>query len=91
MPVVWIPALLRELTGGTETVTVPGATVRQVVTELDRLYPGLRDRLCEHDELRSGVAVAVDGQITSRGLLKTVNDDSEIHFLPAIGGGERCL
>jgi hypothetical protein len=31
MPVIWIPALLRDLTAGKERVTVPGRTLRQAI------------------------------------------------------------
>lgn len=78
---------MRTLTGGATQVDVPGATVRQVIAELETRYPGLRDRLCDNDELRPGIAVAVDGHVTSRGLLQKVQPTSEVHFLPAIGGG----
>ena len=87
MPVVWIPSLLRELTGGRDTVTVPGATVRQVIEELERLHPGLRERLCEGGELRPGLAVVVDGQVARLGPRAPVGPESEVHFLPALGGG----
>jgi len=87
MPTVYIPPLMRSLTGGVEQLDVPGETVRQVVAELERRYPGIRERLCDGDELRSGIAVAVDGNITSRGLLQKLEPTSEVHFLPAIGGG----
>ncbi len=40
MPVVWIPALLRDLTDGVELVTVPGETVRQVIDALGLSLPG---------------------------------------------------
>jgi molybdopterin synthase sulfur carrier subunit len=85
--VVWIPPLLRDLTGGQETVTVPGDTVRQLVDALDRLYPGVRDRLCDANGLRPGIAVAVGTSITRLGLAEPVPDDAEVHFLPAISGG----
>lgn len=87
MPIVWIPPLLHELTGGQETVSVPGANVLQVIEALDELYPGIKGRLCEGDELRSGIAVAVDAQLTSLGLLQPVAAGSEVHFLPAVAGG----
>jgi molybdopterin synthase sulfur carrier subunit len=87
MPTVWIPPLLRDLTGTRETVTVPGSTVLEVIEALDRLCPGVQDRLCEGGELRSGIAVAVDTQLVSLGLLQPVAEESEVHFLPAIGGG----
>ena len=41
----------------------------------------------EEDELLPGVAVIVDGEASQLGLLERVRDDSEVHFLPAIGGG----
>ena len=87
MPVVWIPSLLRSLTGGSEQLSVPGRTVRQVVEELEQRFPGMWSRLCDGDGLRPGIAVAVDTQIARRGLAEPVGDDSEIHFLPAVSGG----
>jgi molybdopterin synthase sulfur carrier subunit len=90
-PVVWIPSLLRELTSGQEKVRVPGTTVREVIEALDRLYPGIRERLCSGSGLRPGIAVAVDSQLASRGLLQPVGKDSEVHFLPAVGGGEMTI
>jgi molybdopterin synthase sulfur carrier subunit len=87
MATVWIPALLRDLTNEQQTVTVPGITVRQVIEALDRLYPGIRDRLCDANGLRPGIAVAVDTQIARLGLLEPVAATSEVHFLPAVGGG----
>jgi molybdopterin converting factor small subunit len=87
MPVVWIPALLRDLTGGQQTVTVPGATVGQVVDELERRHPGVKDRLCGAGGLRPGIAVAVGPNLARGGLLQPVAQDSEVHFLPAVSGG----
>jgi molybdopterin synthase sulfur carrier subunit len=88
MAVVWIPSLLRDLTGGRESVTVGGTTVRQVIEALERAYPGVKDRLCDAQGLRSGIAVAVDTQVARLGLLQPVQENSEVHFLPAISGGQ---
>jgi molybdopterin synthase sulfur carrier subunit len=84
---VWIPPLVRDLTGGLETVTVPGSRVSEVIDELDRLYPGIKSRLCDGDLLRPGLVVAVDTAIARLGLREPVGPNSEVHFLPAIGGG----
>jgi molybdopterin synthase sulfur carrier subunit len=78
---------MRNLTGGKETVTVTGATVGQVIEELERLYPGIKLRLCDAAGLRAGIAVAVDTQIARLGLIEPVNENSEVHFLPAVSGG----
>ena len=87
MATVWIPPQLRDLTGGQETVTVAGANVRQIIAEVDRVFPGIRERLCDGDGLRSGIAVAVDTQVARLGLLQPVGETSEVHFVPAIAGG----
>jgi molybdopterin synthase sulfur carrier subunit len=87
MPVVWVPSLLRDLTGGLETVAVPGATVGQVIDNLERLYPGIRARLCDGESLRPGIAVAIGTDLARLGLLQPVYEASEVHFLPAIAGG----
>jgi molybdopterin synthase sulfur carrier subunit len=87
MPTVWVPALLRELTGGREVIAVPGGTVRDIIDNLDARYPGIRNRLCVGESLRPGMAVAVGTQVARLGLLQPVPEDSEVHFLPAIAGG----
>lgn len=87
MALVWIPSLLRDFTHGQETVKVSGATVRQVVDALEQQFPGIKNRICDGDGLRSGLAVAVDTQIARLGLAQPLNENSEVHFLPAIGGG----
>lgn len=88
MPTVWIPSLLREATGGRETVTVAGSTVGQVIDSLDSLYPGVKTRLCdEAGDLRPGIAIAIDTQMARFGLKEPVRENSEVHFLPAISGG----
>jgi sulfur-carrier protein len=84
---VFIPPLLRESTGGLDQVDVSAATVRQVVAALEAKFPGLRERLCTGESLRPGLAVAVNGTVSSLGLLQKVPDGSEVHFLPGIGGG----
>ena len=38
-PLVWIPPLLRDLTGGQETVTVPGRRCGEVIEALDGSFP----------------------------------------------------
>jgi molybdopterin synthase sulfur carrier subunit len=84
---VFIPALLRDLTGGADRVEVPGASVRQVVNALEAKYPGMRERLCDGDQLSARVQVAVDGQVSRLGMLERVGEASEVHFIPAIAGG----
>ena len=87
MACVFIPPQMRDLTGGRERVEVAGATLGQVVAELERGHPGFAARVRAGDAVAAGLAVSIDGAVTNRGMLAKVNPTSEIHFLPAIGGG----
>ena len=87
MPTVVIPPLMRKLTGGEGNIILPGATVREVIDNLESRYPGLKERLCEEDRLKPGIAIYINGLLTRGSILERVDADAEIHFLPAIGGG----
>lgn len=87
MPHVFIPPLLRPLTSGHEVVDVAGQNVREVIDNLDREFPGVRDRLIDGDSLKPGLSVAIGTKVSSRGLMSKTQPDDEVHFLPAIGGG----
>ena len=89
MPEVWIPTGMQSLTKGNQIVQVDGATVRQLINNLEKQFPGVRARLCDAEEtdLLPGVAVIVDGETSQIGLLQRVAENSEVHFLPALGGG----
>ena len=88
MAVVWIPSLLRTLSNGEDKVTVPGATLRQVINNLEAAHPGFRERLLDEDgNIQPDIAVAIDGETSHLGLLEKVGENAEVHFIPAIGGG----
>ena len=90
MPTVWIPSVWREkLAGGAETVEVSGATVREIVAELEEKFPGFRERLvdAEEDRIRANIAVAINGEVSREGMRKKVAEGAEVHFLPAMSGG----
>jgi sulfur-carrier protein len=87
MPVVHIPHQLRSLSAGLDRVELDAGNVEQAIEQLEQQFPGIRKRLRDEDQLRAGLAVAVDGTMSSRGLMQKLKPDSEVHFLPAIGGG----
>ena len=87
MATVFVPSLMQRLTDGKATVTVSGASVREIVNNLEEMYPGTKDRLVDKFKIKAGINVAVDGEITPIGILEKVGEDSEVHFLPAVGGG----
>jgi molybdopterin synthase sulfur carrier subunit len=87
MPVVFIPSLMRHLTGGRERVRVSGSTVRQVINSLEAAHPGVRERIMEDGRIHPSVTVFVDGEQALLELLEPVGEDSEVHILPAVSGG----
>ncbi len=62
-------------------MTVQAADVRALIAALDERFPGIGK------VLRSGMAVAIDGEIIADPLLEAVPEHGEVHFLPPIGGG----
>ena len=87
MPVVWIPEPLQSYTGGRATVEAQGRNVKRLLLALDENYPGLKDALMDGDRLKPGIAVAVNGQVSHLGALQPLQEDNEVFFVPAIGGG----
>ncbi len=84
---VWIPALHRDLTQGAEIVKIGGATVGELIDNLDAQFPGIAARLIDNGRIRPYISVAINGVITHRGLHQKLREPSEIHFVPALGGG----
>jgi len=87
MPTVVIPSLLRKFTEGLERVEVPGRSIREVVRNLGDRFPGIDQQLLEDGDIRPSIAVSIDGEIATGGVLDAVGESSEVHFIPALGGG----
>ena len=87
MPLVFIPSLMQNLTAGNKKVPVEGSNIRQVIENLDAEYPGIKSRLLDNDRIKLEISVAIDGEISTLGMIDKVSKNSEIHFLPAIAGG----
>ncbi len=80
---------MRDLTSGVEILQIAGTDMRQIITNLENSYPGFQKRLLEDDRqrIKPNIAVMIDGRNARRILNEKVDKNSEIHFLPAIGGG----
>jgi molybdopterin converting factor small subunit len=92
MAVLHIPSLLRDLTGNVEEVVVPvpaerPVSVRELLVELERRFPGVEERLLHEGDLVPGIAVFVDGEQSRLGLREKVAPESRIHFIPPAVGG----
>jgi sulfur-carrier protein len=87
MASVHLPTPLRSLTEGQSPVEAAGLTVAEVIDDLERQFPGLRERLVEGAKLRRGLAVFVNDQAPLGGLAAKVPEGASVYFAPAIAGG----
>lgn len=87
---VRIPTPLRKLTQEKDIVQSAGQTINEIVENLEKQYPGLRERLCdEHGELRRFVNIYLNDEDIrfAQGKATPVKDGDEISIIPAIAGG----
>lgn len=91
MPVtVKIPAQLRSLTRDASEVQADGATIADVVADLERRYPGIAARLLAGPrELRRFVNVYVDEEDVRflDGIDTPVGAGARVSIIPAVAGG----
>ena len=90
MATVRIPTPLRKLTQGAEEVAAAGKTIGEVITDLEKNYPGIKDRICDDKgAVRRFVNIFVkDEDIRFLKNLDTpVSDADEVSIVPAIAGG----
>ncbi len=90
MATVRIPTPLRKFTQGKDEVSVAGTNVREIITNLEANYPGIRERICDDaGAVRRFVNVFVgDEDIRFLDSLDTsVKDNDEVSIVPAIAGG----
>jgi molybdopterin converting factor small subunit len=87
--IVRIPTPLRTLTGGKDEVAAKGATVQEVIADLEGSYPGIRDRLLDEKGIRRFINIYV-GEEDVRfldGLKTQLKTGDSISIVPAIAGG----
>jgi len=83
---VLIPGALRTYTERGQ-VEVNGATLGAVLSELDRLYPGIRFRMIdEQDQIRRHIRIFVNGEQV-RDLAQPLASKDEVVIVQALSGG----
>ncbi len=84
---VRIPSPLRAYTGDAANVTAAGATVVEILDDLDRQFPGIRFRIVdEQGSLRDHMTVWLDGE-RCRDLTAPVAGLDEVVLMQALSGG----
>lgn len=87
---VRIPTPLRKLTNGSDEVTATGRNVAEIIEDLEKNYPGLKERICEGDgKLRRFVNIYLnDEDIRFKNNMDTeLSETDELSIIPAIAGG----
>ncbi len=79
-------ALLALFPGVPRPVAVEATSVRELIEALDRIAPGIADRLTTAGpSIREHINVFVDGDLA--GLDTPVQPGSTVHVIPAVSGG----
>ena len=87
---VRVPTILRTYTDGASEVTAEGATLADVLADLDERFSGIRARIVdETGELRRFVNVYVgnDDVRFLSGLGTATPDGTQVSVIPAVAGG----
>ena len=84
---VFLPeVLVRLFPGAPRQVAVTAGSVAEAIAELDRRWPGMRDRLCDSTpRVRRHINIFVEGQRAS--LDTALRDGGKVYVLTAISGG----
>ncbi len=88
MITVFIPTAFRKFSGEREQVEVAGgSSLRQVIERLEAECPGLKEQLVLNGGIHPGLAIFINDEQISQGLIEPVPEDATVRILPAMGGG----
>lgn len=84
---IWIPQPLRSYTQQRSQVEANGATLAEVLADLDRRYPGIRFRMIdEQDGVRTHMKLFVNREQVDS-LATSLHEGDEVHIFQALSGG----
>ena len=78
---VFLGSNLKNITNGVDELELEATSVRSLIKELDRQYPGIADAL------ESGFALAIDGEVIANPGYEKLEEVSEVRFLSPMRGG----
>jgi sulfur-carrier protein len=86
---VRVPTILRTYTDGEKAVPAEGASLGDVIDNLETNHPGIKERLVENDDLRRFINVYVNDEDVrfTGGLDTSLSDGDAVVILPAVAGG----
>jgi sulfur-carrier protein len=72
---------LRTHANGASEVQVDARTIRELLADLARAYPGMAP------QLERGISVSIDGRIYTESLFERIGPENEVVLLPRVAGG----
>ena len=78
---VFLGSNLKNFTNGVEELEVEATSVKSLISEMDRQFPGIADAL------ESGFALAIDGEVIANPGYEKLAEVSEVRFLSPMRGG----
>ena len=78
---VFLGSNLKNITNGVEELEVEATSVKSLIAEMDRRYPGIADAL------ESGFALAIDGEVIENPGYEKLEEASKVRFLSPMQGG----
>ena len=87
---VRIPTPLQKITQNKAEVELSGANIRELIDDLERNFPGIKDRICdEKGNIRRFINIYINEEDVR--FLKqdqtSLKDGDEVSIIPAIAGG----
>ena len=84
---VLVSTHLHSYTGGKSELQARGATLGEVLADLDARFPGIRFRMVdEQDRLRPHIRIFVGGEV-ARVLAQPVRPEDDVQIVGALSGG----
>ncbi len=87
---VRIPVQLRSITNGQEVVPATGKSIMEIIDDIEKHHPGVKERICEADgRVRRFVNIFVNEEDIRflQNLDTPVKETDEVSIIPAIAGG----
>ena len=84
---IHVPTPLRSYTANEGVVEAEGATIAELLADLDRRFPGIRFRMIdEQDRIRAHIRLFVNDEM-ARDLSTPLAEKDEVTIICAISGG----
>jgi len=87
---VRIPSIMKQITNNQATVTAEGTDIGSLLENLDRMFPGMKGRLCDSTgALRPSILLYVNNEDIRflQGNQTKLKDGDEVAIIPSAAGG----